>query len=111
MSSLIPVPANRSRAAARFDAVTVTATLLLALPAIASAQHVNPSLWTTNGAVGAPALVANTLHIGGDFDYVGPYTGNGVPLGAATGATVPALPKLHGRLYTAVGAGTAGCFL
>jgi hypothetical protein len=101
----------RTRSAARCIGATAAGVLVLALPWIACAQQADSRFWTTNGTVNATALSGNTLYIGGDFDYVGPYTGGGVPLGAATGVVLPGFPSVHGTLSTVVGDGNGGWFI
>ena len=51
----------------------------------ASAQEVDTTLWVTDQPVEAMVRSGNILYIGGSFTYVGPSTGNGVVLNAATG--------------------------
>src|SRR6267142_6609279 len=96
---------------ALFRNAAVAVILLLALPAIALAQHVNSDFWVTNGTVQATAVAGNTLYIGGDFTYVGPHTGGGVPLGAANGAGLAGFPKVHGSVYAVVVDGSGGWFI
>jgi len=49
--------------------------------------------WITNGAVRAIATTATTTYIGGDFTYVGPNTGSGVPIDMATEMPAGAFPE------------------
>src|SRR6267142_935218 len=89
---------------------TGAAILLLALPAIAVAQHVNSDLWASNGTVWATAAAHDLLFIGGDFNYVGPYTGGAVPL-AADGSAISGFPKVHGTVRAIIGDGNGGWFI
>src|SRR2546425_147631 len=95
---------------ARSIRVTATAILPLALPAIASAQHVNSDLWVVYGSVYATAVSGNTLYIGGGFRYVGPATGGGAPLNPA-GQPLSGLPKVHGTVRTVLNDGSGGWFI
>jgi len=65
----------------------------------------------TDGAVWAIARTANTVYIGGDFTYVGPYTGGFVPISAATGRAVAVFPKVNGSVYACVPDGAGGWFI
>jgi hypothetical protein len=110
MNSLIAVTSNRLGPRARSSGA-VAAMLLLALPSTALGQHVNSSFWITNGTVFASALSGNTLYIGGDFTYVGPYSGPGVPFSASSGAPLPVFPKVHGGVYVVAPDGAGGWFI
>jgi hypothetical protein len=86
----------RSTSAIRPLRAALTLVLLLALgivllPVTPTHAQVLPntprqSLWMTNGTVNAIQQVGNTLYIGGNFTYVGPITGGGVPLAVSDGA-------------------------
>lgn len=67
--------------------------LLAALPALAQSSIPREETWVTNGTVSAIVATPATTYIGGAFTYVGPYTGNGVPIDAATGQPAGAFPK------------------
>ena len=68
----------------------------IALGSPAYGQPINENLWVTNGDVYAVVRSGGTIYIGGAFGQVGPATGGGVPLDAATGAPIPAFPKVVG---------------
>ena len=106
---------SRPAGLARFSKITGAGILLLALPAIALAQNVNPDVWVTNGTVWATEVAGNTLYIGGDFSYVGPRTGIGVPLGAGGGAALPGFRKYTESWFmpsreTATAAGSSAAY-
>ena len=69
------------------------------------------NMWYTNGPVYAIAVDGGSTYIGGNFSYVGPYTGNGVKL--TTTSTVPAtnFPKVNGIIRTAVPDGNGGWYI
>ena len=68
--------------------LVLLALLAVAYPAQAS-EPIWPDLWGANAAVRATLVSGDTLYIGGDFDYVGPSTGVGVPLEGASGSPLP----------------------
>jgi len=76
----------------------------------AGAQVIRPDLWTATGVVRAAALTGSTLYIGGDFSYVGPRTGGGLPLDVTTGAS-SGFPKIEGTVSTAISDGAGGWFI
>jgi len=90
--------------------LVAAAVIGLGLPP-AYAQTVRPDLWCTDGAVSAGALSGNLLYIGGNFAFVGPATGAGVPLDAATGAVPSSFPKVFGAVNAVVPDGSGGWFI
>jgi hypothetical protein len=84
----------------------VAAAIVLVSPS-AGAQTVRQDLWSTDGLVSCAARSGNLLYIGGDFSYVGPGTGSGVPLYGTTGAPLGPFPKVLGRI-SAVNSPTGG---
>ena len=77
----------------------------------ALAQTVNPALWVTNGRVLAIVPEGNTIYIGGAFSWVGPATGGGVPLSAATGELVQPFPEVLGTVYATTPDGAGGWYI
>ena len=71
----------------------------------------NPDAWVTNGIVRAIAQSGDTTYIGGDFTYVGPNTGQGVPLTASTGQPVPTYPKVLGDVNVSIPDGFGGWYI
>ena len=67
--------------------------------------------WVTNGAVNAIVTTPTTTYIGGEFTYVGPCTGNGVPIDTGTGAAVGVYPKVTGYVYATVPDGAGGWYI
>jgi len=65
----------------------------------------------TDYIVHAIARTTDTVYIGGEFNYVGPYTGGGTPLDNATGKTVAGLAKVNGCVYACLSDGVGGWFI
>ena len=59
-------------------------TIAIAAPTLAQSSIPREETWVTNGTVSAIATTPTTTYIGGEFTYVGPYTGSGVPIDATT---------------------------
>ena len=91
--------------------------LFLAVPVTASAEPTPSSTpdqqaWVTNGTVRAICTAPDgTAYIGGDFDYVGPNTGNGAALDATSGARDTAFPQVNGTVHAAVSDGAGGYYI
>jgi hypothetical protein len=76
-----------------------------------SAQAIDEKLWTTNGTVNAVAHAGGTIYAGGSFTQVGPATGGGVPLDAASGLLPAFFPKVTGVVYTVIPDGAGGWYI
>lgn len=97
-------------------AASVVLPLLLAMPLLhwpssAFGQAVDPGLWVTDLRVTAVERAGQTLYIGGDFNFVGPATGGGVPTDAASGVAAPSFPKVAGNVWAVAPDGSGGWFL
>ena len=67
--------------------------------------------WETNGSGRAVTRVGTHVYIGGDFSYVGPYTGSGVPLSDASGRPVARFAKIDGSVSAVVPDGAGGYYV
>ena len=67
--------------------------------------------WVTDGAVNAIAVTNDRVFIGGDFRYVGPYTGGGVPIDVNTMQPVAKYPKVNGSVHAVEPDGQGGWFI
>jgi hypothetical protein len=88
----------------------------LVTPLIAShhpalAQAADPDFWQTSASVRALAVDGNTLYLGGGFDFVGPWTGGGVPIDPVTAAAVGPYARVQGTVYTIAPDGAGGFYL
>ena len=72
------------------------AAALILWAAPAATQVLDNDLWETNEPVLAIVQSGNMLYIGGEFTYVGPHTGSGVPLDATSGVPVGTHPEVSG---------------
>ena len=87
------------------------ALLILSLTRVMSGQTADSKTWVTNGAVNAIAMDGNYTYIGGDFQYVGPYTGYGVKLTATDISPDTNFAKVNGAIYTCVADGSGGWYI
>ena len=71
----------------------------------------NPNTWVTDGAVHAIARTPCANYIGGNFKYVGPYTGSGALVNATTGELGPPFPHFDGIIYAVCPDMTGGWFV
>ncbi|MCX7046272.1 MAG: hypothetical protein NTX50_12395, partial [Candidatus Sumerlaeota bacterium] len=79
--------------------------------AMAQSSTPNENAWVTNGDVYAIVPVGGLTYIGGDFTYVGPYSGGGVPIDVITADPVAAFPKVNGSVYACVSDGAGGWYI
>ncbi|MEI7939658.1 MAG: MBG domain-containing protein [Verrucomicrobiota bacterium] len=67
--------------------------------------------WVANGAVNAVVRTADRIYLAGNFTYVGPNTGFGVPLDPATQLPAAVFPKLNGGVTACVPDGSGGYYV
>ncbi|MEO5616536.1 MAG: hypothetical protein ABIS67_02085, partial [Candidatus Eisenbacteria bacterium] len=118
---LRPVPAapfllsHRLLSGIRFPAATpalwMVCAVAVCLCGSAGAQTIREDFYATNGPVDAAVLSGNTLYIGGGFTYVGPATGGGVPIDAASGASAGGFPKVRGEVHAVAPDGSGGWYI
>jgi Calx-beta domain-containing protein/beta-propeller uncharacterized protein DUF5122 len=70
-----------------------------------------PGLAVTNGEVRAMVESGGTIYIGGSFTQVGPMTGHGVPVSAATGLALSGFPVVSGPFEVVTPDGSGGWFI
>jgi hypothetical protein len=98
----------------RFAIVLAAAVALMsANVAACQAQSVDSTLWGVDpsGKVFAVARDGNTIYIGGNFTYVGPNSGGGVPIDVNAARGVAGFPKVTGRVNTAAADGQGGWYI
>ena len=66
--------------------------------------------WITDSNVFSLAESGTTLFLGGDFTYVGPYTGSGPVVDSTTGARGTDWPKINGIVYATAPDGSGGFY-
>jgi hypothetical protein len=77
-----------------------------------TAQELDTLSWAPIGHVRAVARDGNLQYLGGSFEYVGPRTGGGAPVLAATGVLVEKpFPYLKGYVYASAPDGNGGWYV
>ena len=89
--------------------------LLLAITLVGRSQEFSnvprQDFWVTDGSVNAIAVTNDRVFIGGDFRYVGPHTGGGVPVDVNTMQPVAKYPKVNGSVHAVEPDGQGGWFI
>ena len=87
--------------------------LLAGAPGAARAQSVDTTMWSCDrgGRVLAIARQGNTIYLGGNFAYVGPSTGGGVPIDVHTATPLARYPRVVGQVFAVVGDGGGGWYV
>src|SRR5262245_1007517 len=80
-------------------------------PGAAIMNNVSSNFWYPDGYVYAISQTNGVVYIGGDFHYVGPYTGPAAFLDPATGARDDEYPQVNGQILAAVPDGAGGMFI
>lgn len=80
-------------------------------PARAQSNTPRAEAWVPNAGVFAMAKTTDTYYIAGDFNYLGPVTGHGVPLSAATARVAAVYPQVNGVVNACVPDGEGGWFI
>ncbi len=97
----------RSITTALFSAVA----LLVAVPGAAEAAILPADVWVTDGEVNAVAVGNGRVFIGGDFSQVGPRTGGGVLIDAASGLRELPFDRIDGDVKAVVPDGSGGWYI
>lgn len=93
------------------SAVVVLHLLVTVVHAQPLSETPRQDFWVTDGPVLAMVATNDTLYIGGEFTYVGPPTGHGVPVDLATGKVLETYPRVNGTVETVAPDGTGGWFI
>lgn len=80
-------------------------------PAIGQTIDTKLATVTAGGGVNDIVRVGNTIYLSGGFQQVGPWTGQGVPVSAATGSPADAYPHVVGAVAVAAADGHGGWFI
>ena len=67
--------------------------------------------WVTDSGVNSIVTDGNTVYLGGDFTYVGPHTGGGVPISTSSGAPISPYFKVNGQVETVISDGSGGWYI
>jgi len=67
--------------------------------------------WTANSTVHAIAKNGPTLYLGGEFTYLGPYSGSGVVMDTATGNRDASWPRVDGSVNAIAPDGAGGFYM
>lgn len=79
--------------------------------AITVPDIIDSNLWGTNGYVRAMVVSTDGMYVGGDFTYIGPNTGNGVPLDKTTGERIPNFTKVNRTVKAVISDGNGGWYI
>jgi hypothetical protein len=90
--------------------------LALAIPTRGlAATEADDTFWVTDGTVRAVTTSSSTIYLGGDFSYVGPRSGRGVPVNVSTGAPEADYPHIvkdpGGTIHAAVSDREGGWYI
>lgn len=100
---------------ARGISYIVAATAIgLIYPCPSTAQPASEPLrhfWRTDGPVNTVLVHSNRVYLGGQFTYVGPWTGGAGLLNTNTAAAVRGFPEVSGSLMAALPDGSGGWFI
>lgn len=87
--------------------------LVLGVAIPSAAQEVDTTTWVLRPGSTALAVAreGNTIYLGGNFRFIGPSSGGGVPCDFVTGEPRTGFPAVVGRVNAVVGDGHGGWFL
>jgi hypothetical protein len=106
-----PAPAATTSTTTSTTAAATTATAAATSTVTTTGSTADPSAWWgTNGRVADTLVSGNRVYLAGGFDYVGPMTGYGLPVDAATGARAT-WPAADGPVDAAVPDGSGGWYV
>jgi hypothetical protein len=98
----------------RSNLCLLVACVWIALAQLLQAQRSNSPLtnfWYPDGNVNAIAEANGIVYLGGQFNYIGPYTGNAAVLDVSTGARDDTFPAVDGNISVAAPDGAGGWFI
>ncbi|HUW60113.1 MAG TPA: hypothetical protein VMZ06_03825, partial [Candidatus Bathyarchaeia archaeon] len=85
--------------------------LLLPSPILAQSSIPREDTWITDRGVYAIATTPTTTYIGGQFHYIGPITGAGVPIDTTTGQPAGAFPHVNDTISACFSDGFGGWYI
>ncbi|MBI5709401.1 MAG: T9SS type A sorting domain-containing protein [Candidatus Eisenbacteria bacterium] len=90
-----------------------TGLLLATLVGTACGQAVDTTTWGFSPGANVLAIArnGNTIYLGGNFNYIGPSTGGGVPVNARSAIPLTRYPRVVGRVYAVVADGGGGWYI
>lgn len=112
MSALVTEGPGIGRAPGGWLAARCCVLLLICLSAtgaVPASASITP--WSANGTVLAMARSGQTVYIGGTFTTVGPPTGSGMAVSAASGEPIGPSPRIAGFVYAVVPDGVGGWYV
>ena len=82
------------------------------MPPIAQSDVLlDPGMWVTNGSVRSIVVDGDVTYLGGDFTYMGPVTGYGVPIDTASADPVDTYPMVNGLIRAVANDGSGGWYI
>lgn len=85
--------------------------ILFIFPHFLFSQNLNKNFWTTDGYVTSMITIEDKIYFGGQFNFLGEYSGHVIPFDLNSGHKLNTFPKVEGEVHSIINDGNGGWYI